>query len=134
MSSGFTLHLQSAALYECIEGVGSFVGQDASGSFGILSGRARFITVLAYGLARFRLANGKWHYLACPGAVLSFADNQLFLNTRRYLRDDDCQRVSELLNGQLAAEEAELKSVKDNLQRLEHELFRRLHQLDRWPV
>lgn len=133
MSSGFTLHLQSAALYECIEGVGSFVGQDASGSFGILPGRARFITVLDYGLARFRLPE-KWHYLACPGAVLSFADDQLFLNTRRYLRDDDYQRVSELLTGQLAAEEAELKSVKDNLQRLEHELFRRLHQLDRWPA
>lgn len=134
MSSGFTLHLQSAALYECIEGVGSFVGQDTSGSFGILPGRARFITVLDYGLARFRLPEGKWHYLACPGAVLSFADDQLFLNTRRYLRDDDYQRVSELLTGQLAAEEAELKSVKDNLQRLEHELFRRLHQLDRWPA
>ena len=68
------------------------------------------------------------------GAVLSFADNQLFLNTRRYLRDDDYERVSELLTGQLAEEEAELKSVKDNLQRLEHELFRRLHQLDRWPA
>ena len=77
---------------------------------------------------------GKWHYLACPGAVLSFADDQLFLNTRRYLRDDDYQRVSELLTGQLSAEEAELKSVKDNLQRLEHELFRRLHQLERWPA
>jgi F-type H+-transporting ATPase subunit epsilon len=134
MNKAFTLHLQSAALYECIEGVSSFVGQDASGSFGILPGRARFITILDYGLARFRLPDGKWHYLACPGAVVSFADDQLFLNTRRYLRDDDYERVSELLTGQLAAEEVELKSVKDNLQRLEHELFRRLHQLDRWPA
>jgi len=134
MSKAFTLHLQSAACYERIEGVSSFVGQDASGSFGILPGRARFMTVLDYGLARFRLPDGKWHYLACPGAVVSFAEDQLFLNTRRYLRDDDYERVSELLTGQLAAEEAELKSVKDNLQRLEHELFRRLHQLDRWPA
>lgn len=134
MSKAFTLHLQSAALYECIEGVSSFVGQDASGSFGILPGRARFITVLDYGLARFRLPEGNWHYLACPGAVLSFADDQLFLNTRRYLRDDHYERVSELLTGQLTEEEAELKSVKDNLQRLEQELFRRLHQLDRWSA
>jgi F-type H+-transporting ATPase subunit epsilon len=133
MSKTFTLHLQSAARYECIAGVSSFVGQDASGSFGILPGRARFITVLDYGLARFRLPEGTWQYLACPGAVVSYADDELYLNTRRYLRDDDYQRVAELLTGQLAAEEAELKSVKDNLQRLEHELFRRLHQLDRWP-
>lgn len=132
MSSGFTLHLQSAALYECIEGVGSFVGQDASGSFGILPGRAGFMTVLDYGLARFRLLEGGWQYLACPGAVLSFADDQLFLNTRRYLRDDDYGRVLRLLTGQLADEERSLKAVKDNLQRLEQELFRRLRQLDRW--
>ena len=31
MSQGFTLHLQSAARYERIEAVASFVGQDASG-------------------------------------------------------------------------------------------------------
>ena len=92
------------------------------------------MTVLDYGLARFRLAEGGWQYLACPGAVLSFADNQLFLNTRRYLRDDDYERVASLLTGQLAAEELALKAVKDNLQRLEQELFRRLHQLDRWPA
>jgi F-type H+-transporting ATPase subunit epsilon len=134
MKPAFSLHLQSAARYERIDGVSSFVGQDVSGSFGILPGRARFMTVLDYGLARFRLPDGHWHYLACPGAVVYFADEQLYLNTRRYLRDDDYERVSELLTGQLAEEEAELKSVKDNLQRLEHELFRRLHQLDRWPA
>ena len=37
-----------------------------------------------------------WQYLACPGGVLNFADNQLTVNTRRYLRDDDYQRISEL--------------------------------------
>jgi len=134
MTPGFTLHLQSAARHESIEAVTSFVGQDASGSFGILPGRADFMTVLDYGLARFRGMDGAWQYLACPGAVLSFADNQLFLNTRRYLRDDDYERVSSLLIGQLADEELALKAVKDNLRRLEHELFRRLHQLQRWPV
>ena len=129
--SGFILHLQSAARYERFENVSSFVGEDASGSFGILPGRARFMTVLEYGLARYRAARGPWQFVACPGAVLSFADDQLFLNTRRYLRDEDYGRVSALLAGQLAKEEAELKNVKDNLQRLEHELFRRLLKLDR---
>ena len=132
MSRSFTLHLQSASCHERIAEVASFVGQDASGSFGVLPGRADFMTVLDYGLARFRLLEGGWQYLACPGAVLSFADDQLFLNTRRYLRDDDYDRVLHLLTGQLADEEKALKAVKDNLQRLEQELFRRLRQLDRW--
>lgn len=132
--SGMTLHLNSAVRSERIDGVASFVGADASGSFGIQPGRARLMTILDYGLARFRKAGGDWFYLACPGAVLNFADNALTVNTRRYLCDPDYQRISALLAGQMAEEEAALKSVKDNLQQLEQELFRRLRKLDRWPT
>jgi F-type H+-transporting ATPase subunit epsilon len=130
MSDGFTLHLQSAARYERIDDVVSFVGEDASGRFGILAHHTRFMTVLDYGLARFRVQDGPWHYLACPGGVLYFAADELFLNTRRYLHDTDYGRIAAGLAGQLAQEEAALKSVKDNLQRLERELFRRLRTLD----
>jgi F-type H+-transporting ATPase subunit epsilon len=133
MSSSFSLHLQSATHYECFEGIRSFVGQDATGSFGILPGRASFLTILTYGLARFRVADGPWKYIACPGAVLSFEMNQLCLNTRRYLVDDDYEHISALLTGQLAEEEKALLAVKDNIQRLEQELLRRLHQLNRSP-
>ena len=133
MSGAITLHLQSALRCERIDKVQSFVGSDASGSFGIQPGRARFMTVLDYGLARFRSMPGAWQYLACPGAVLRFADDQLTVDTRRYLCDEDYERISELLAGQLAQEEEELRSVKENLQKLEQELFRRLRNLDWWP-
>jgi F-type H+-transporting ATPase subunit epsilon len=130
---GITLHLHSAVRSERVDDVVSFVGTDASGSFGIQPGRARFMTVLDYGLSRFRTTDGAWHYLACPGAVLRIADDQLTLSTRRYLRDQDYERISASLAGQLAQEEEALRSVKDNLQQLEQELFRRLRHLDRWP-
>lgn len=132
MSRAITLHLQSTVRCERIDEVQSFVGCDASGSFGIQPGRARFMTVLDYGLSRFRTTRGAWQYLACPGAVLRFADDQLAVTTRRYLCDDDYHRISELLAGQLAQEEEALRTVKDNLQQLEQELFRRLRTLDRW--
>ena len=132
MSRSFQLHLQSATRYERIEAVTSFVGQDASGSFGILPGRARFMTLLEYGLCRFQVADGGWLYLACPGAVLSFADERLELSTRRYLYDADYQRICAALAGQLAEEENALRSVKENLQKLEQALLRRLRTLDRW--
>jgi hypothetical protein len=73
MSSGITLHLQSAVRCERIDGVLSFVGSDASGSFGIQPGRARFMTVLDYGLSRFRDAcTVRWQSsrLSRRGAVL----------------------------------------------------------------
>jgi len=130
MNRDLTLHLQSAGRYERIEDVASFIGEDASGSFGLLPGHAPFLTLLTYGLARFRGATEPWRYLACPGAVLWFADDQLVISTRRYLVDEDYGRISGLLKGQLAEEEAALKSVKDNLQRLEQELFRRLRGIE----
>ena len=133
MNSSFQLHLQSATRYERIEAVTSFVGQDASGSFGILPGRAGFMTILSFGLARFRVADGPWKFIACPGAVLSFEHNALCLNTRRYLVDDDYGRISGLLVGKLTEEEHALKAVKDNIRQLEQELLRRLHQLNRSP-
>jgi F-type H+-transporting ATPase subunit epsilon len=40
----FVMHLQSATQYERINGVVSFVGEDESGSFGILAGHASMVT------------------------------------------------------------------------------------------
>ena len=131
--TGFTLELQSAQHTERIAEVTSFVGADATGSFGIMPGRARFMTVLEYGLSRFRIADGAWRYLACPGAVLRFDGDCLTVSTRRYLYDADYERISEALAGQLAEEERSLKTVKDNLQALEQTLIKRLRALDRWP-
>jgi F-type H+-transporting ATPase subunit epsilon len=128
--SGMTLHLQSATEIQRIADVASFVGTDQSGSFGILPGRTRFMTILDYGLARFRQAEGEWQYLACPGAVLYLVGRDLFVNTRRYLLDADFGQISTSLAGQLAKEEIALASVKENLQRLEQELFRRQRLLD----
>ena len=133
MAKSFQLHLQSATRYERIAAVTSFVGQDATGSFGILPGRASFMTILTFGLARFRVGEGAWQFIACPGAVLSFENNALCVNTRRYLIDDDYGRISGLLVGKLTEEEQAIKAVKDNIQQLEQELLRRLHQLNRHP-
>jgi F-type H+-transporting ATPase subunit epsilon len=127
----FTLHLQDATRSERIEHVASFVGLDGSGSFGILGGHARMMTVLAFGLARFRTGDGPWQFLAIPEGVLYFAGDDLTINTRRYLRDDDYDRISEALEAQLRAEETELRGIKDSVRRLQEELFRRLWQLGR---
>lgn len=134
MTATLTLCLQSAVRSEDIAGVTSFVGTDASGSFGILPGRARFMTILDYGLSRYRGADGRWCHLACPGAVLYLAGDRLTVNTRRYLLDHDYDRISGMLSGQLAREEEELRSLRQNVQSLEQALLRRLRQLDRWQA
>lgn len=125
------LHIESATQYERFEDVVSFVGEDESGSFGILPGHARMMTVLTVGLARFRTAAQGWQYLAVPGAVVYCADDQLHLSTRRYLRDADYGRISTALREQLLAEEQALHAVKQSLHRLEEEMFRRLWKMQR---
>lgn len=122
----FVLLLQSATQYERIENVVSFVGEDESGSFGILPGHARMMTVLSFGLARFRVAGQPWEFLALPGALAYFIDNRLSLSTRRYLRDRDYTNIAAALEKRLRAEEESLLSIKRSVNRLEEEMLQRL--------
>lgn len=127
----FIMHVQSATQYERIQDVTAFVGQDLSGSFGILAGHQRLMTPLVFGLARFRVLDGDWQFLALPGGLLYLVGNELFLNTRRYLRDVDCTRMARALDEQLLTEESSLHQVKESLHRLEEEMFKRLWRLGR---
>jgi F-type H+-transporting ATPase subunit epsilon len=127
----FVLHLQSATQYERIEGVTSFVGEDRSGKFGMLPGHARMMTSLIFGLARFCTADRKWRYLALPSALIYFLDDQLYLNTRHYLSDTDYERIIVALEMQLRDEEEKLRGMKESLQRLEAEMFKRLERIGR---
>ena len=130
----FELLLQDATHAQRIPGVTAFVGEDASGSFGILAGHARLMASLNVGLARFRDADGAWKYLAQPGALLYFHDNQLTLSTRHFLLDDDYAAISAALQKQLLAEEEELHTTKASLHRMEEEVLRRMWRLGRAEV
>ena len=127
----FIMHLQSATQYERIDNVISFVGEDDSGSFGILSGHARMMTLLGFGLARFRVTHQKWEFLAIPGGVVYFLNDQLFISTRHYLRDQDCERITAGLHRELLAEEEALREMKQSIRRLEEEMFKRLWRVRR---
>jgi F-type H+-transporting ATPase subunit epsilon len=127
----FTLRLQDATRSQEIAGVTSFVGEDNSGSFGILAGHERLMASLIIGLARFRIGDGNWQYLALPKAVLYFQDDILTLSTRRYLQDEDYTRISQALQRQLLVEEEQLHSMKESLRRMEQEVLQRLWELHR---
>ena len=127
----FTLDLCDTTQEEQIGGVLSFVGEDATGSFGILPGHARFMTVMGFSLARFRVREEPWRYLALPGGLVYFAGDRLRITTRRYYRGDDFGRISQELYEQMSAEEARWASVKESLHRLEGALFQRMWEMRR---
>lgn len=131
----FVLQLYDARHFQQITGVSSFVAEDATGSFGILPGHARFMTTLIFGLARFQVAGETWQYLAVPGAVLYFNNNELSISTRHFFIDSDYERISALLQQQLVTEEENLRIMKENLHLLEEQMLKRLwnikHQMSR---
>ena len=127
----FTLLIQDATHAEKIDGLSSFVGEDKSGSFGLLADHARFMTTLLMGLARYRIGNKPWQYLAQPGAVLYFQNNLLTISTRHYFRDENYMHISSDLQQKLLAEEEELHSVKHSLQHMEKEVLKHMWELHR---
>lgn len=129
--TSFTLHLHDATRSQRIDGVTSFIGEDASGSFGLLPGHARFMTALSFGLMRFRRGEEKWQYAAVPGGLLYFVDNTLTVSTRHYLIDDDYERICQLLQDELLAEEENLQTTKESLRNMEQEIFKRLWAMRR---
>ncbi len=129
--NSFVLNLCDATQQMKIANVVTFVGMDASGSFGLRARHAPFMTALAFGLARFRRADEDWTFLALPGGILYFNQNELTLSTRHFLLDTDLERVAELLERQLAAEEENLQATRDSLRHMEGAMFKRLLALQR---
>jgi F-type H+-transporting ATPase subunit epsilon len=127
----FVLNLFDATHELRIAGVTSFVGEDASGSFGIQPNHARFMTTLIFGLARFRLATEDWQYLALPGAVVYFNKNELTISTRHFLVDTSLEQISTLLNQQLIAEEDNLRATRESLHKMEQAMLKRVFALKR---
>ncbi|MCG6939524.1 MAG: F0F1 ATP synthase subunit epsilon [Gammaproteobacteria bacterium] len=127
----FTLVIQDVTHAETIEGVSSFVGEDKSGSFGILANHARMMTSLVMGLARYRTGNGAWQYLAQPGALLYFQNNLLTISTRHYFRHENYMQISNFLQQKLLAEEEQLHTIKHSLQHMEQEILKHIWELRR---
>ncbi|MFI3137732.1 MAG: F0F1 ATP synthase subunit epsilon [Methylococcaceae bacterium] len=129
--SSFDLNVFDATHEQRFSGVNSFVANDVSGCFGIQAHHARFMTTLVFGLARFSLDSGEWQYLALPGAVAYFNNNTLTISTRHFLIDTDIERISDVLQQQLVAEETQLRATRDSLQRMEQAMLQRMWNLKR---
>lgn len=125
----FSVQLLATDRAETIDGVAAFVGEDASGSFGLMAHHLRFMTVLGFGLARLTLADGSRRYLGLPGGLLYFVDNELRISTRRYLVGSDAAAIGRTLAQVMLAEEQALALTRQKLHRLEAEMLQQLAQL-----
>lgn len=126
LMGGFRMVLMDSFSVRQMDGIRSFVGEDASGSFGLLAGHARFMTCLDYGFCRFKAADDVWQYLAIPSAVLHFGDDVLTLKTRRYILDADYERMTSILDTELWEDEQRLRTMKRSVEQLERAVMKRI--------
>lgn len=131
MMACFIIHLQSATQYEVFPNAVSFVGEDISGTFGILAHHAKMMTCLKFGLAWFRCDNNETQYLAIPGGMLYFIKNQCHICTRHYLINTNYKSIEDAIEQELLIEEQGLHSIKESLHHLDEELLKRLWELKR---
>ncbi|MCM0148934.1 hypothetical protein KCN56_10195 [Photobacterium galatheae] len=118
---------------QVIDAVQSFVGEDASGSFCILSGHDYFMTILCSGLATVTLQASDKLYLAIPGGFLHFQENVLSIHTRHCWQGRDYLKITEILQTYTDAENESLHKIKTSLGRIEESMMRRIMDLERNP-
>jgi F-type H+-transporting ATPase subunit epsilon len=126
----FTLKLYDPTHCEQIADVTSFVGEDPSGSFGILAAHSRMITVLNFGLARYKTLDTSWRFIAMPGGTLYFDRNLLRINTQRFILCNGYRDVEQALHDTLANEQDTLKTLTTSVRNVEEHLLNRLSKLD----
>lgn len=126
----FRVRLLATERGESIDELASFVGEDASGSFGLMARHVRFMTVLTFGLARMTRVDGSRLYAGLPGGLLYFVDNELRISTRRYLLGDDAAAIARAMALQMLAEEQALEQTRRRLHRLEAEMLQRMAQIE----
>jgi F-type H+-transporting ATPase subunit epsilon len=116
-----------------VEDVCHFVGEDASGRFGLMAHHQRFMTALDIGLARFRHSgpDGDWEYLAFPAALLSFEHNLLTILTRRFWRHADFDQINRILSENLLREQQTSQALRLSLSRIEDNMLQRIWDLKR---
>lgn len=127
--ASFTLNLLASTQAQRFENVQSFVGEDASGYFGMQAGHIDFMTMLVFGMARFRLANEPWQYLALPSGLASFQANELTISTRYFLIDTDFDKISKLLDQRALKEQETMRSTRESLQCMELMVFKKIREL-----
>jgi len=76
--------------------------EDESGSFGILSGHADFLTALAISVVSWRLADDSRHFCAVRRGVLSVVEgSKVAIATREAIVSDDLDRLERVVMAQL---------------------------------
>jgi F-type H+-transporting ATPase subunit epsilon len=100
---------------------------DATGSFGVLSGHADFLTSLTIGVVTWRGADGTAHYCAVRRGVLSVTGGQeIAIATREAVTGDDLATLDETVLARFRADTETERAERVDSTRLQLNAIRRI--------
>lgn len=126
----FSLHLHGVTQYEHLPNVISFIGEDASGKFGIMAKHCRMLSSIKFGLSTLYYADNRVEYLALAGGIVYFLDNSLYIGTRQYYRSHNYEEIVTVLNKQLHAEAETIRDINETLRRFDEMVLRHLWEME----
>lgn len=122
----FVVHLQSPSSYERLNGVRSFICSDDSGSFGILAGHERLMTVLSPGIASLQMVSGEQLFIGLPESFLYVLNDEIFISTRKYVKETNYFNLARSLQAKLHEEEQLKIEMRQTIKKMEEALIKQL--------
>ena len=123
-----SIHCPSYSLK--IDDVISFVGSDASGSFGIMAHRLPLVTILTFGIATLKKIDKSIEYLGLSGGVLSFKDNTLTIISLFAIKSRKLDKLANTLNDAVKGDEERSKKIRGYIQKLDEEIMKRIKEME----
>ena len=109
------------------DGITAFQGEDASGSFGILSGHTDFLTTLAISVIRWTDGEGVKHYCAVRRGVLTVTGgNDIAVATREAVPGDNLETLATTILAHFHTEMEEERSGRTESTRLQLNAIRQI--------
>lgn len=131
MTDCFELQLLSPDMQHTDPKALSFVGEDASGRFGIQAHHDQFMTVLIPGLARFESMSAGWLYIATTGALVHFSENHLNLISGGVWINADYKLLIEQLENQMRLIREQGYLLKRSMGQMDHQVLRKLWEFEK---
>jgi F-type H+-transporting ATPase subunit epsilon len=106
---------------------------DASGRFGLRTGREDFLTVLVPCVIQYRLEDGRERYAAVDGGVLLLESGRITIVTRDAVVSDRLDQVADAAAAMLEARKAREHAARSGFAELETTLVRELRKAVQRP-
>lgn len=130
MRSTFNARIITPQIVEEIENITFFRAEDESGTFGLLAHHTHFLTVLKPSVS-IAVINGKEHYYAFHGGILTFKDNLLTITAKEFVQSDQIKELKTIIKKSFEQMEQKDHQFYENVENLQKAFFKKIIEMER---